>query len=232
MGHIPKKGRCNTGNSLDQKFVVDHWPSLKAPGASLLFFSYNMDDLDECFETGYLPQICAILRSRQVNPNLPINAYTRPPWERFFIDLSKGFYDDFMANVPETVRTFLECRGDPNLSFQMIEITGKGRYQSPTCVHIAYLYWRALKQEGKDREAKWMKQAFHYLLADPRVDVRARFTEDLLTDQDFGHFSYDGAIQGEHLEKATLAHIALAEGDWRTCRKVISMAHDLVAQAV
>lgn len=202
-----------------------------APLAWQCFEKVGQDmDIYDCLQIGYLTKVCEILRSGQVNPNLMADRYTPSPWENFFQSLVWGFFDNEMVNemgsVPKTIKTFLEFHADPNFRFEKIEIKNKGIYHNATCLHLAFLYWRVLKTEKKTKEAQWMKQAFHHILADPRADVRARFSEYELIDMPTGHFSM--YMQGDHLEDATLAHIALAEGNWKTSRKVLSMAHDLV----
>lgn len=185
----------------------------------------NMDDIYDCLFVGHLERVTFLLRSTRPNPNQIV--YGQSIMQKVFQELAAGFYEEELQTVPDLILALLECRGNPNLQFPSISIKGKGKYQNPTCLHIAYLYWQALKAMRKSNEAKLMKEAFLLLLKDPRIDVTLRFTEISLDDRDGGHFSND-YLEGDYLEEGNLAHYALVDGDFGTVRKVVSLARNLI----
>lgn len=188
--------------------------------------SYNAEYIDDCLAVGNLQKVTSFLRSTRLNPNR-MELFGQSIMQRVFQDLAAGFYEDILQDVPDLIQVLLENRGDPNLQFPSISIKGKGKYQNLTCLHIAYLYWQGLKKKGQSNAAKLIKQAFLLLLQDPRIDVTLRFTEISLYDRDSGHFS-DDLYEGDYLEKGNLAHYALADGDFRTAKKVLSLARNLI----
>ncbi len=95
-------------------------------------------------------------------------------------------------------------------------------------MHIAYLYWKSLKAAQRFEEAKFVKKAFLHILRVPRIDVRARFTEIILK-KNGGHFSRtNNMFLGDYIEEGTLAHYALIDGDFATCKNVLTIAQDIL----
>lgn len=183
-------------------------------------------DIEDCLFVDYLEHASVLLRNTK--PNLSNTLYGQSLMKKIFQDLVDGYYDKVLYAFPDLVHALLECRGDPNLSFTSIKIRRKGEYQNPTCLHVTYLCWKSLKEEGRSEDAKYVRKAFFHLLRDPSIDVRVQFSEIAL-ERDGGHFSStSNMFEGDYIEEGTLAHYALADGDFDTCKKVLSLAHDLM----
>ena len=186
-------------------------------------------DLDDCLYIGHLGGVTSLLRHTQLDPHEPLSIlFGKCVMEEVFEKLASNYYEDTLYAFPDLVLALLERHGDPNFPFELIDIVGKGKYQNPTCLHVAYLYWQSLKAAGKVVQAKYVGKAFLQLLRDPRIDVRAKFTEMELA-KGGGHFSYTNHMfEGAYIEEGNLAHFALIESDVKTCRMVLSLAHDLI----
>jgi|GEM_PF-4951425 len=186
-------------------------------------------DLYDCLFIRHVEGIITLLRQGDVDPNEPMFLiFGECLMEDIFLNLAANHYVDSLYALPDLVLALLECHGNPNLQFKSIDIQGKGKYQNPTCLHVAYLYWQSLKAAGKVAEAKYVRKAFLHLLNDPRIDVRVKFTEIEL-EKGEGHFSSTNEMfEGAYIEEGNLAHFALIKGDLKTCRMVLSLAPDLV----
>lgn len=185
-------------------------------------------EIDDCLFMGYLESITTFLQNtRPCFIDKPEGQYIM---QQLFIKLTYGCYDEILHSRPEVlpdlVLTLLQCGADPNVQTAEITILGKGRYKNPTCLHVAYLYWQSLKAQNNSTKAKSLKRVFFHLLRDPRADVRVRFTELGLPKRHFSNpFNF---LHGEYIEGGNLAHYALIDGDFSTCRKVLALANDLV----
>lgn len=146
-----------------------------------------------------------------------------------FSRIAQGTYlqDNKLINLPRWIKEKLERHENPNSFFGSITIVGKGKYQNATCLHVAYLYWRYLVAIDEPN-SKYLKKTFDLLLKDPRIDVRATFTEECLYDREEGHFAAPESYSGVYIENGNLAHYALAEEDFATMTKIVSLAPDLM----
>ena len=183
-------------------------------------------DMDGCLEISYFEKLASLIRKTQPDPNQKNSNHNGEClMESIFSALAQGEFDDCMDAFPDLVLALLECGGNPNFRFRNMEMKGRGEYINPTCLHVTYLYWQFMVFSGQKQEAKGVKQAFFHLLNARKVDVRAQFTEANL--YPFSRH-FPGDINGGHIAKGTLAHYALIEGDWETCRKILSLAPDLI----
>nr|MBP7074539.1 DNA/RNA non-specific endonuclease [Rhabdochlamydiaceae bacterium] len=146
-----------------------------------------------------------------------------------FTRIAQGTYleENKLKHVPRWIKEKLQRHENPNSPFESITIVGKGKYQNATCLHVAYLYWRYLIAND-DPNSKYLRDTFDQLLKDPRIDVRAAFTEERLFDRDEGHFSPPDSYGGVYIENGNLAHYALLEEDFETMMKIVSLAGDLL----
>lgn len=202
----------------------NHPESRKAASFLFALVGQDMNDVSDCLSVSYLEQVSRLLRSNQCSPSQVINGQTL--MQIVFQNLVAGHYEGRLHLVPELILALLHGRGDPNLQFSSIEVRNRCSYRNPTCLHLLYLYWRSLKSR-KSVEARWMRKAFLHLLNDPRIDVRTKFSTELL--YPVGRKNNPSRLFWvKHFEEVTLAHYALACGDFETCKKILSLAPDLI----
>ena len=161
-----------------------------------------------------------------------------------FRALSCRCYDDELTLFFQLVDLLLKRGADPNVTVDDVTITyavcseknesffKRGEvFSKATCFQILYFY---LKLKKWDPEKEWiLEQLFDRLLQDPKVDLRATFTEEhtqKAPDWDFGRDGgYDFEISQRNLyEDANLLHYATLIGDTVTIDKLLSRDPDLI----
>jgi|GEM_PF-2346970 len=209
-----------------RRLKAEKHPNTKAALGILETITQGID-IDGCLNISFFEKLAPLIHKTQPNPNQETyrNYKHECLMESIFSALAKGEFDDCIEVFPDIVEALLDCGGDPNFRFKKITIRDRGEYIHPTCLHITYLYWRLMIDCKQKAEAKLLKEAFFYLFNDPKVNLRAQFTE---SDLHFfaRHFRRDP--NGGHIQKGTLAHYAINEDDWKTCQKILLSAPDII----
>jgi len=121
---------------------------------------------------------------------------------------------------------------DPNLRFNEISI-GQRIYQNPTCFHVVYLLMKSPEVEWDELTKKGFENLIDQMLADPRTDLTAVFSEYYLGKYDLaGHFfrgSQEESFSSSYLmENVTIAHYAVVLKDTTMLEKVLRRAPHLL----
>lgn len=133
------------------------------------------------------------------------------------------------------MRQFLREKRDPNTSFNTISV-GKNSYINPTILHIVYIFWKHPEAKWNADTAKIFEDIIDEMLDDKRLNLDATFYEDCLFESE--HF-IDHATdldreedysrnEGYSLERANIAHYAMAIGDVKMVKKVLEKAPYLI----
>lgn len=150
-------------------------------------------------------------------------------------ELEHAISSDYSGNTfLELVEEFLDNKGDPNLIFSGFEMEDHS-FRNVTFFQVVYLYWQNTI-ERQDTIEKWdetiearFKKVIDQMLKEGKVDLRAKFNESYLA---YGeHFVHDfprSRAEGYLLERATIAHYAMAKGDFKTVDKILQKAPELL----
>lgn len=179
-------------------------------------------DFYQCISGGSLKQALKLLQKK-------CNIRSSTDFMRhLFKKISKDTIEEQLSQefdvLPDLIKKLLEEGADPNITFLSLSI-GDDEYSDLTCWQVAYLYWKYLEDVGDPKE-ETMRTVFHLMLEVFGLNLRAKFSEQSLSDG--GHFAEDTELEGEYLERITLAQYALAMGDWETCDMLISKDPTLV----
>ncbi len=117
---------------------------------------------------------------------------------------------------------------DPNLRFNRIDI-GQRIYQNPTCFHVVYLLMKSPEVEWDEVTKRGFENLIDQMLADPRTDLTAVFSEYYLGKYDLaGHF-FKGTQEGSYsssylMDNVTIAHYAVVLKDTTMLEKILRRA--------
>lgn len=123
----------------------------------------------------------------------------------------------------QMVNQFIKQGGDPNFAFSRICI-GENEYFDATCLQAVYLYWKNPCMEWNSDMNDLFEKTIEMLLQDLRLDLKLQCSEvSLFESAHFVKNRFDCEGEGTFLERATIAHLALAFEDFTMLSKLIEI---------